>query len=83
MDYAHHGDMFCSIPKYDCYHLISLYSEDVFKERPKYSVKKGDPRKKPEYYNKDEYEGEKVCILCKKSGHTLDTCKLWVKKYSK
>lgn len=60
-----------------------FYSEEIFKERLKYSVKKGDPRKKPEYYNKDEYEGEKVCILCKKSGHTLDTCKLWVKKYSK
>ena len=25
MDYADHGDVFCSIPKYDCYHLISLY----------------------------------------------------------
>ena len=35
-----------------------FYSEEIFKERLKYSVKKGDPRKKPEYYYGREWRRE-------------------------
>lgn len=63
--------------------MEKYYSSEIFKSRLKFAAQKGDPRKHPEYYKNDKYEGKPACIFCKKIGHTMDTCHAWAKKHGK